>query len=141
MISQALDKKGHQSLKDAAKVLGISPELLRVTIQKGHIPKDTTLAAIAGKLGIDASSLIMAAHQEKVPLELKGYFLSPSPAQSNYRTGKRTYPLSAEQCAYLGKIMSPEEIQQLRKFRQINDGAQKQLAGYLDFLFATQKSK
>jgi len=37
MIRQALEKKGFKNLKDASKVLGISPELLRVTINKGHI--------------------------------------------------------------------------------------------------------
>ena len=47
MIRQALEKKGFRNLKDASKVLGISPELLRVTINKGHIPKDKTLIMIA----------------------------------------------------------------------------------------------
>jgi len=47
MIRQALEKKGFKNLKDASKVLGISPELLRVTINKGHIPKDKTLIMIA----------------------------------------------------------------------------------------------
>ena len=86
-------------------------------------------------------TLIMAAHQEKVPVELKGYFLSPSPTETHYRSGKRTFPLSAEQCAYLGKIMSPAEIQLLRIFRQFPDDAQKQFTGYAEYLFAMQRKK
>lgn len=101
MIRQALEKKGFRNLKDASKVLGISPELLRVTINKGHIPKDKTLMMIANKLGLDKSVLILSAHQEKVPAEVKGFFLSPS--QSKFRRGKRKFPLSEEQCNYLRK--------------------------------------
>jgi hypothetical protein len=90
MIRQALEKKGFKNLKDASKVLGISPELLRVTINKGHIPKDKTLIMIAQKLNLDKSILILGAHQEKVPDEVKGYFLSPS--QTKLKRGKRKYP-------------------------------------------------
>jgi hypothetical protein len=49
MIRQALEKKGFKNLKDASKVLGISPELLRVTINKGHIPKDSQVKFRRGK--------------------------------------------------------------------------------------------
>src|SRR3990172_11048937 len=101
MIRQALEKKGFKNLKDASKVLGISPELLRVTINKGHIPKDKTLIAVANKLGLDKAILILSAHQEKVPSEVKGFFLSPS--QAKFKRGKRTYPMSEEQIIYLEK--------------------------------------
>ncbi len=70
MIRQALEKKEFHNLKDASKALGISPELLRVTINKGHIPKDKTLIMIANKLGLDKSVMILTAHQEKVPAEV-----------------------------------------------------------------------
>ncbi len=138
MIRQALEKKGFRNLKDASKVLGISPELLRVTINKGHIPKDKTLMMIASKLGLDKSVLILSAHQEKVPAEVKGFFLSPS--QSKFRRGKRKFPLSEEQCNYLEKIMSPDEIQMLRKFRQVSDEARTQVAGYVEYMFASKRS-
>lgn len=138
MIRQALEKKNFRNLKDASKVLGISPELLRVTINKGHIPKDKTLIMIAAKLGLDKSVLILAAHQEKVPAEVKGFFLSPS--QAKFRRGKRRFPLSEEQINYLEKIMSTEEILMLRKFRQVSDDARIQIAGYVDFMFATKRS-
>ncbi len=138
MIRQALEKKGFRNLKDASKVLGISPELLRVTINKGHIPKDKTLMMIASKLGLDRSVLILSAHQEKVPAEVKGFFLSPS--QSKFRRGKRKFPLSEEQCNYLEKIMSPDEIQMLRKFRQVSDEARTQIVGYVDYMFASKRS-
>jgi hypothetical protein len=138
MIRQALEKKGFRNLKDASKVLGISPELLRVTINKGHIPKDSTLMMIAGKLNLDKSVLILAAHQEKVPAEVKGFFLSPS--QAKFRRGKRKYPLSEEQINYLEKILSVDEIMMLRKFRQVSDEARTQISGYIDFMFASKRS-
>lgn len=138
MIRQALEKKGFRNLKDASKVLGISPELLRVTINKGHLPKDKTLMMIAGKLGIDRSVLILAAHQEKVPAEVKGFFLSPS--QAKFKRGKRRFPLSEEQINYLEKILTVDEIMLLRKFRQISNEARTQIAGYVDFLFASKRS-
>ena len=138
MIRQALEKKGFRNLKDASKVLGISPELLRVTINKGHIPKDKTLIMIANKLGLDKSVLILAAHQEKVPAEVKGFFLSPS--QAKFRRGKRKYPLSEEQINYLEKILSIDEIMMLRKFRQVADEGRVQIAGYVDFMFASKRN-
>jgi hypothetical protein len=138
MIRQALEKKGFRNLKDASKVLGISPELLRVTINKGHIPKDKTLIMIANKLNLDKSVLILAAHQEKVPAEVKGFFLSPS--QAKFRRGKRKYPLSEEQINYLEKIMSADEILMLRKYRQVSDEARTQITGYIDYMFASKRS-
>lgn len=137
MIRQALEKKGFKNLKDASKVLGISPELLRVTINKGHIPKDSTLIVIANKLGLDKSMLVLAAHQEKVPDEVKGFFLSPS--QAKFRRGKRKYPLSEEQTSYLEKILSIDEIMLMRKLRQVSDEAMVQIIGYVDFMFASKK--
>jgi transcriptional regulator with XRE-family HTH domain len=137
MIRQALEKKGFKNLKDASKVLGISPELLRVTINKGHIPKDKTLMMIANKLNLDKSVLILSAHQEKVPDEVKGFFLSPS--QTKLKRGKRKYPLSEEQFNYLEKILNIDELMMLRKFRQVSDEARVQIAGYVDFMFASKR--
>ena len=138
MIKNALEKKGYKNLKDASKALGISPELLRVTINKGHIPKDNTLMMIAKKLKLDMSMLVLAAHQEKVPDEMKGFFLSPS--QAKLDRGKRRYPLSEEQTDYLEKILGIEEIMMLRKFRQVTDEARMQIAGYVDFMYASRRS-
>jgi hypothetical protein len=136
MIRTALDKKGFNNLKDASKVLGISPELLRVTINKGHIPKDNTLIMIAKKLKLDMSTLVLAAHQEKVPNEVKGFFLVPS--QGKLNRGKRKYPLSEEQTEYLEKILNIDEIMMLRKFRQVTDEARIQIAGYVDYMYASK---
>jgi hypothetical protein len=138
IIRQALEKKGFKNLKDASKVLGISPELLRVTINKGHIPKDRTLIMIANKLGLDKSVLILSAHQEKVPAEVKGFFLSPS--TTKYRRGKRKYPLSEEQINYLEKILSIEEIMMLRRYRQVSEEAKTQINGYIDYMYASKRS-
>jgi hypothetical protein len=138
IIRQALEKKSFKNLKDASKVLGISPELLRVTINKGHIPKDKTLILIANKLNLDKSLLILSAHQEKVPDEVKGFFLSP--AQAKFKRGKRNYPISEEQFNYLEKIMSIDEIMMLRKIRQVSDEARLQIEGYVDFMFSSKRS-
>ena len=136
-IKRAIEKKGFTNFKDAAKVLGISSELLRVTINKGHIPKDNTLTMIAKKLGLDATTLVLAAHQEKVPDEVKSFFLTPSHAKFN--GGKRKYPLSEEQITYIGKIMSMDEILMLRKYRQVTDEARLQIAGYVDFMYESKR--
>jgi hypothetical protein len=136
-IKKALDKKGYKNLKDASKALGISPELLRVTLNKGHIPKDRTLTMIANKLNIDKSLLVLSAHQEKVPDEVKGFFLLPSQAKTS--RSKRKFPLSEEQTAYLEKILSIDEIMMLRKFRQVTDEARLQIVGYVDFMYATKR--
>ena len=139
MIREALEKKNLRNLKKASQFLGISSELLRVTVNKGHIPKDKTLSIIANKLGLDKSALILGAHQEKVPAEVKGFFLSPS--QPRFREGKRVSPLSQEQCDYLEKVISPEEIQAMRKLRQVSKEARIQIIGYIDYLFASKKSE
>ena len=137
VIKKALDKKGYKNLKDASKALGISPELLRVTLNKGHVPKDRTLTMIANKLNIDKSLLVLSAHQEKVPDEVKGFFLLPS--QSKSSKSKRKFPLSEEQTSYLEKILSIDEIMMLRKFRQVTDEARLQISGYVDFMYATKR--
>jgi len=138
IISQAIETKGFRNLKDASKFLGISPEILRITMSKGHIPKDRTLSIIAQRLGLDVPVLILAAHKEKVPVEVKGYFLSP--AKSKLRWGKRIFPLSQEQCDYLRKIMSPVEVQMVRKFRQLSEEAKTQIIGYIDYMFIQKRS-
>jgi hypothetical protein len=138
MIKDALNKKGFKNLKDASKALGISAELLRVTINKGHIPKDATLSMIAKILKIEMSTLVLAAHQEKVPDEVKGFFLVPS--QAKFNRGKRKYPLSEEQTTYLEKILDIDEIMMLRKCRQVTDEAKIQIEGYVDFMYESKKN-
>jgi hypothetical protein len=139
IIKDALEKKGFRNLKDASKVLGISTELLRVIVNKGHLPKDKTLSSIAVRLGLDKSMLILAAHQEKVPAEVKGFFLSPSHAK--FRRGKRKLPLSEEQINYLEKIITDEELQMLRKMRQVSDEARVQIDAYMNFMYASKRSR
>jgi hypothetical protein len=140
VIRQGLEKKGLQNLREAAKALGISPELLRITMMKGHIPKDKTLSVLAKKLGLDEWSLILTAHQEKVPGDLKDFFLAPSQPKFKQQQ-KRVTPFSQEQCTYLEKIMTPEEIQMFRKFRQITPEAKLQVVGNIEYIFATQRKR
>jgi len=137
MIKQVLEQRGFRNLRDASAALGISPELLRLTVNQGHIPKDSILEMIAEKLNLDRSALLLAAHQEKAPLEVKGYFLSPT-EEKKYEK-RRVWPLSEEQCTYLEKILDDTEIQILRKFRQLPDGAKEQITGYLDYTWATKR--
>jgi len=137
MIKDALKKKGFHNLKDAAQFLGISQESLRVTVNEGHLPKDQTLGILADKLGLDRTMLILTAHQEKVPLDVKGYFLCPAP-EISWRK-KRVWPLSEEQCCHLEKIMNAEEIQVVRKLRQVPREAQLQIIGYIDYMFMSKR--
>ncbi len=139
LIRQALEQNGIPVLRprEAAKFLGISAELLRLILNKGYVPKDSTLGRMADKLGIDAPALILAAHRERVPAEVRGYFLSAAP-EKTWRK-KRIFPLSEEQCNYLGKIMSPDEIQMVRKFRQVPGEAQTQVLGHIDYVFASKR--
>jgi hypothetical protein len=137
MIKEAIDKKEFKKIKDASLFLGISPELLRIILHQGHIPKDKTLGLIADKLGLNRAVLILTAHQEKVPVEVQGFFLIPT--QMNLGRIKRKFPLNEEQCVYLAKIMNMEEIQLVRKYRQVSEEAKTQVVGYIDYLFASQK--
>ena len=102
LIKQKLEETGYTSLMEASKYLGVSFELLRVILNKGHIPKDKTLVRIARKLELNPSELILEAHREKVPTDVKGYFLSPS-EKKLYRE-KRKWPISEEQCDLLRKV-------------------------------------
>ena len=137
MIKQALEKKGYRNLRSAAKTLGISAELLRLTVNKGHLPKDSRLEMIADKLGLTRSALLLAAHKEKFPFEVKGYFLSPTKKKKYEK--RRVWPLSEEQCGYLEKILKEQEIQMIRKFRQLPDEEKAHITGYLDYAWTTKK--
>lgn len=138
LIKQALEQKGLRPLKHAAKTLGISQELLRLVVSCEHIPKDGTLGKIADKLGMDSAALILAAHRERVPLEVKGYFLACSERKKWQK--KRVWPLSEEQCNYLGKIMSEDEIQLVRKLRQVPEEARTQIVGYVDYTWTSKRT-
>jgi transcriptional regulator with XRE-family HTH domain len=137
LIKQALEQKGLRSLKHAADALGISQQLLRIMVNREHIPKDATLGQIADKLGMDKAALILAAHREKVPAEVKEYFLF-CPERKTWQK-KRVWPLSEEQCYYLGKIMKEEEIQLIRKLRQVSDEARAQIGEYVDYTWASKR--
>jgi len=140
MIKEALEKRGLRNLKESSQFLGISTELLRMILNKGHVPKDKTLILIAKKLELNAPVLILAAHQETVPEEVKGFFLPPTTAKLRHGMSMRKYPLSQEQCDYLCKIMTAEEIQLVRKLRQVTDDGKKQVLGYVDYMFSLQRT-
>lgn len=135
IVKAELKKRGIESLKEASRLLDISPELIRVILTKGHIPKDRTLRVIAQKLGLDLSSLVLTAHKQKLPSDVKGLFLAPTPASLDGKKTKRMFPLSQEQCDYLSREMTVEEIQLVRKFRQLNEEAKIQGRGYVEYMF------
>jgi hypothetical protein len=137
LITQTLEQKGYRNLSSAAKTLGISLELLRLTVKRGHIPKDSILEKIADKLGLSRTALLLAAHKEKFPVEVKGYFLSRS-KKIKYEK-RRVWPLNEEQCSYLEKILKDPEIQIIRKFRQLPDEEKARITGYLDYTWAMKK--
>ncbi len=137
MIKRALEQKGLLNRKDAAKALGISLELLRITVYRGHIPKDAVLGKIADNLGLDRAELILAAHQERAPIEVKGYFLSAAKRRSYPK--KRVWPLSEEQCDHLGKVLNETEIQMIRMFRQVPDETKAGIVGYIEYAWATKR--
>ena len=138
MIKQALEEKNLRTFKQAAQLIGISSELLRIVVSRGHVPKDAILGKIADKLGLDKAALILAAHREKAPLEVQGCFLSLS-GRKAWQT-KRVWPLSEEQCDYLRKIMNEDEIQIIRKLRQVPGEARTQIVGYVDYTWASKRT-
>lgn len=141
MIRQELAKKGFTNLKDAAKFLGVSTELLRTLVNKGRMPKDRLLIRIADRLGLDRASLVLAAHKQKVPREMHGFFLEPQKPAGGVWDEKRKWPLSQEQCEYLSKLMSEQEIQLVRKYRQLAEEQRTQTQGYIDYHFETARQQ
>jgi hypothetical protein len=136
LLRQELAKRGLTSNMKSARFLGVSTEFVRMTLHKNHVPKDTKLVTIAGRLGIDATPLILAAHQQMLPLETQSSILPRAEAASNDR---RRWPLSREQCDYLAKVISPQEIQILRKYRQLLPEGKIQTQGYIHYIFATNR--
>jgi hypothetical protein len=139
MIKEALEKRGLRNLKQSSQFLGISTELLRMILNKDHIPKDKTLSLIAKRLELNAPVLILAAHQASVPEEVQGFFLPPTTAKLRHGMFLRKHPLSQEQCDYLCKMMTSEEIQLVRKLRQVTEDGKKLVLGYIDYMFSTQR--
>ncbi len=137
IIGQALERRGMSRVTEASEVLGISQELLRITLNNGHVPKDRTLSVIADGLGLDKCALIMAAHRERVSEELQGLILSPVPRSERKR---RVRPLSEEQCDHLPMILSPGELQILRKFRQVPAAGQAQIIDFIDYMFESKRA-
>ncbi len=136
-IRRAIERKGFRSLREAAKAMNISTEILRLILNQGHLPKDRTLHVIARSLGLDPTALILAAHQERLPSPVKNFLLSPE--STTHRDTKRKFPLSEEQCNYLCKIMTPQEIQLVRKYRQVTEEAKIAIRGYVEYKYFTKR--
>ncbi|OGW39936.1 MAG: hypothetical protein A2010_07530 [Nitrospirae bacterium GWD2_57_9] len=139
MIRRELESKGIESFSAAAEVTDVSTEVMRIILTKEHIPKDKTLGKIAAKLGLDPALVIVAAHKQRLSKDFEQSFLQPAAGTGFGK--KRVWPLSQEQCEYLQKIMSPQEIQLLRKYRQITAEGQVQVRGYIDFTFMQHRKQ
>jgi len=136
LLRQGLAKRGLVSTAESARFLGTSVELVRKTLRNIRVPKDKTLIRIAERLGIDAAPLILAAHQQKLPLAMRSSFLEPSEVTTK---NKRIWPLSREQCDYLAKVINLQEIQILRKYRQLLPEGKSQTEGYIDYMFTIER--
>jgi hypothetical protein len=141
IVRQELDKRGFANLKSAAQYLGVSTELLRMFLNKGRLPKDRLLIRIADRLGLDRASMVLAAHKQKLPRDLQGFFLEPQKPVAGVWGNKRKWPLSQEQCEYLARIMNEHEIQLVRKYRQLTEEQRAQALGYLDYHFQIARRK
>jgi transcriptional regulator with XRE-family HTH domain len=136
ILGRELAKRHLTTLKEAARFLGMSTELIRTILNGSRVPKDKNLIKIAERLGINASALILAAHQQNIPSDMQSYLLKPAEASAK---NKRIWPLSLEQCDYLAKVMSPEEIQLMRKYRQLTVDEKIQAQGYIHYMFSTKR--
>jgi hypothetical protein len=135
IIRRELAKRQFTNLKDAAAFLGVSTELLRMLVNKGRLPKDRLLIRIADRLGLDRVALVLTAHKQKVPRDMHGFFLEPKHPVGGTWEQKRKWPLSQEQCEYLSRIMNEQEIQLVRKYRQLDGDQRSQALGYIDYHF------
>ncbi len=141
LLRQEMEKRELKTVKDAAGVFGVSIQLLRVMLYNDHIPKDRTLAVIAGRLGLDPAMLVMVAHRQRLPRDLGVFTLTPEPPTGGDLARKRKWPLSQEQCDYLSHIMTIEEIQLIRKYRQLTDEAKTQVVGQINYQFEAARAK
>jgi hypothetical protein len=139
LIREELDKRGVKNLQQAARTLGVSAEAARHVLQLDHVPKDSTLARIAGALGLEPAVLILAGHRQRLPEALHTELLTVASAAGGDWGRKRKWPLSQEQCDYLGVLLQPGEIQLIRRCRQLTPDERIKLAGFVEYRFATSR--
>ncbi|MDH4163246.1 MAG: hypothetical protein OEW15_11245 [Nitrospirota bacterium] len=139
IIDRELKNRKVRSLKAASQLIGISAEIIRAILVKDHIPKDRTLRAIAQSLELDLSLLVIVAHQQKLPGDVKGQFLVPDNYRGRNGKSRRKAPLSQEQCDYLKQEIGTDEIQLVRKYRQLSDEGKIQSRGYIDYIYSTAR--
>lgn len=133
MVRQAIRYKGMTTLSQAAKRTGVSTECLRLFLNKKNgIPKDNTLLKIAKGLGLDQNAVLVAAHRERLSEFGEDNLLQPTTSAYGQ---KRVWPLSQEQCQYLGRYLSDAEIQLIRKYRQVSPEGRVQTRGYIDYMY------
>ncbi len=139
LIKEEMKKRGLKDEQLTAGRLGVSYEVLRQILRDNHIPKNRTLLQIARGLDIDPSILIMAAVRERLPRNLGEFMLTVEHPPSGDWERKRKWPLSQEQCAYLSRLMNSQEIQLVRKYRQLSSDEKSQVVGYINYEFETKR--
>lgn len=130
MIRRAMELKGLRSIKKAAEYTKISVESFRILLNRGHVPKNRILHQVARSLELDLVRVVIAAQKQLIPQLARENMLTPVEAAYGE---KRIWPLSQEQCEYLAKVLQPEEIQFIRKFRQVTAQGKIQIRGFVDF--------
>jgi plasmid maintenance system antidote protein VapI len=140
ILKREFSKRNIDTIRDAARFLGTNYETVRLLLNNVRAPKDAVLARFAKKLGIDPTVLLLTAHRERLPREMQAYFLMPvAPAPGGWER-RRRWPLSQEQCDYLGRILTSREIQLIRMCRQMTPEKMQDAFGYLTYLFERSRS-
>jgi hypothetical protein len=139
LLRREMQMRGIRTIREAARLFGVSGELTRRILNLGLIPKDRTLVRIAAALDLDPAILITAGHRQKLPRDLREQLLPVAPPTGGGWEQKRKWPLSQEQCEYLGREMKPHEIQLMRKARQLTPEEKTHLIAYIEYMFATQR--
>jgi hypothetical protein len=141
MLKKELSQQGVHTVKEAALLLGTSATTLRLLLIRKRIPKDNILTEIAKKLDLDTAALLLQAHRERLPRAMQSSILMPVPPAGGDLAHKRKWPLSQEQCDYLGRIMTSREIELVRMFRQMTPEEMREVFDYMGYLFQSSRSE
>lgn len=136
LIRREMNLRGIKTIKQAAQLLGVSTELARSILKNSRIPKDGTLLKMAEALGLDPAVLLVPSHLQKMPRKLRAEVLPVAPPSNFDWIRKRKWPLSQEQCDYLGRVLQPAEIQLIRKCRQLTEEEKGSAVAYVGYLFS-----
>lgn len=139
LIRREMNLRGIKTIKQAAQLLGVSTELVRSILNNRRIPKDGTLLKMAEALAMDPAVLLVPSHLQKMPRKLRTEVLPVAPPSNFDWEHKRKWPLSQEQCDYLGRVLQPAEIQLVRKCRQLTEEEKGSAFACVGYLFSVHR--